>query len=295
MSKGRLSSHERSSRGPAVAGGGDVQRYLGLSLSGGKADKACLAIVEYYPRHKKVFLSKLVEKIKNDENISADLKIHEHVDHLRDSVRFLALDVPWKLPACLTCQLKCPGYENCTVPHIEWMWNYFKARNKKKKPRKIFTPYTQRAVEMHLASELEEPFSLNHAMGANSAPLLARAKFIQRRLGLPTVEVSPRVTLWRVGRALGVMKSHLRFHRHAVSGDESRRVFLKSLADHGAVFLYDQDLKLMVENNHAFEAFLCAFTAFLKDHGATEPRPKGFPPEEDWIEIPKETIRWKEL
>lgn len=294
MSKRRVPSHERAPGGPALGGTGEVVRYLGLSLSGGKADKACLAVVEYYPKQKRVFLSKIVEKIKNDENISADLKIHEHIEHLKSSVRYLAFDVPWNLPACLRCELRCPGYENCSVPHIDWMWTYFRARNKKKKPRKIFTPYTQRAVEMHLGTEIEEPILVNHALGANTAPLLARAKFIQRRLGLPSIEVSPRVSLWRLGRSLGIMKSHLRFHRHSVGGDESRRVFLRGLTEAAAVFLYEQDLKQMSENNHAFEAFLCAFTAFLKDRGLTEPRPKGFPAEEDWIEFPKESLKWKE-
>lgn len=34
---------------------GPVHRFIGISLSGGKADKACMAIVEYFPSIKKFF------------------------------------------------------------------------------------------------------------------------------------------------------------------------------------------------------------------------------------------------
>lgn len=292
MSKGRISSHERSSREPLV---GEAVRFLGVSLGGGKSDKACVAVIEYYPQHSKVFLSRIFEKIKNDENISADLKIHEIVEHYKGKVESIAYDVPWDVPQCLRCELKCPGYENCKESHIEWMWNYSRARNKKKKPRKIFTPYTQRCVEMYLASELEEVFNLNHALGSNQAPLLARAAFIHRRLHLPSIEVYPRLSIWRIGRSLNMMKSHLRFHRHALGGSESRRAILKELSAHQLAFVYEQDFRLMVENNHAFEAFICAFTAFLKYRKQTEPRPTGFPKAENWIEFPVKAINWKGL
>ena len=48
-----------------------VHRFVGISLSGGKADKACVAVIEYYSLHKKIFLARLYEKIKTEEFISA--------------------------------------------------------------------------------------------------------------------------------------------------------------------------------------------------------------------------------
>lgn len=294
MPKSRVSSPQRkTSRDPLL--NGDKVRFLGLSLGGGKADKACLAIVDYYPKFKKVFLTKIFEKIKNDAEISADSKIVALVRQHADSVAFLAFDVPWRLPVSLRHPCDCDGIEVCVHPHVKWMWEHHRKLNKKKRPKRIFTPYTQRCVEAYVATELEEPFILNHALGANGAPHLARAAYLHRRLNFPTIEVNPKIALWRIGRSLNIMKSHLRFHRHAVGGDEARRTILRHLGDHGLAFVYEQDLKLMVENNHAFEAFLCAFTAFLKYKKKTEPRPAGFPEEEDWIEIPEASIPWKEL
>ena len=293
MSKSRIPSARHSTREPAPAPVGDVIRFAGLSLSGGKADKACLALIEYYPKHHKVFLAKIFDRIKSEENISADLKIHDILEQYQGMIHTLALDTPWRQPHCLRCQLKCPGYEGCAEPHIKWMWDYVKEKNANKKPKKLFTPYTQRAVELHLASALEEPFYLSHAMGANAAPLLARAAFILRRLNVRTVEVFPKLSVWRIGNSLQVLKSHLRSHKHAAVGEDSRRGILKELSEHNVAFLYDQDRRLMIENNHAFEAFICAMTALLEYIGQTESPPKNFPVSEDWILFPKERIAWK--
>lgn len=279
-------------RGVESTHAGEVHRFVGVSLGGGKTDKACVAVIEYYPKHKKVFLSRLVEKIKSDEVHSADYKIHEVIGQYHNAVDLLAFDVPFRLPHCLNCEKSCPGIEACKEPHVKWMWEYTRKLHKKKKPRKLFTPYTQRCVEMYLSSELEEPFILQHALGANCAPLLARAMFIQRRLSTPCIEVFPKLSVWRMGRSLGVMKSHLLFHKHAVGGDESRRAILNALSAHNVAFVYDQDVKLMIENNHAFESFICALTAFLHFKGLTEPRPAGFPESEDWIDFPLPAIKW---
>ncbi|MGZ3725488.1 MAG: DUF429 domain-containing protein [Pseudobdellovibrio sp.] len=272
-----------------------VLRFIGISLAGGKSDKACVAVLEYYPENKKLFLSRLFEKIKSDEQISADLKIHELIEQNANTAQYVAFDVPWNLPNCLTCKKKCPGYENCHEPHIEWMWHHHNEKLKKKRPKKLFTPYTQRCVELYLQSELEEVFNLHHAMGSNSAPLLARAAFIQKRLSAECIEVYPKLTLWRLGSLLNVMKSHLRNHKAAFGGDESRAQFLQSLNDHNIAFVYNQDMKQMVENNHAFEAFLCGFTAYLKYKGLTEKRPKNFPGNEDWIDFPVQNLKLKDL
>lgn len=290
--KTRRSSVKKKTKKGASSHAGEVHRFIGVSLGGGKTDKACVAILEYYPKHKKVFLSRLVEKIKSDEVHSADFKIHEVIEQYHSEIDTIAFDVPLRVPNCLTCKKTCPGIESCKEPHIQWMWDYTRKLHKKKKPRKLFTSYTQRCVELYLSSELEEPFILQHAMGANMAPLLARAMFIKRRLNIPCIEVFPKLSVWRVGRALNVMKTHLRFHKHSIGGDESRREILQALGTHNVAFVYDQDVKLMIENNHAFEAFICALTAFLKFKGQTEDRPAGFPANEDWVDFPKASIRW---
>ncbi|MBX2988935.1 MAG: DUF429 domain-containing protein [Bdellovibrionaceae bacterium] len=295
MSKRRIPDSERKTRSAAVSPAGERVRFLGLALSGGKADKASLAVVDYYPKHRKVFLSKLVDQIRNEPDFSADTRICELVEQFSEDAVSLSLDVPWRLPTSLRHANSRVGIETSKEPHVLWMWEHYRKINKKKKPKRIFTPYTERCVEMYVASELEEPFILNQALGANNAPLLARAAHLERRLKIPLIEVAPKISLWRIGRSLNIMKSHLRFHRHAVGGDEARKAILENLAQNNVVFLYAQDQKAMVENNHAFEAFITALTGFLKYKKLTEPRPTGFPEDEDWIEFPVPEIRWKEI
>lgn len=281
-------SRSRSPRKSASPAGEVLHRFVGVSLSGGKSDKACVAVVEYFPEHKKIFLARLYEKIKTEEFISADIKIYEIIAQFQDQIDFVAFDAPLTLPVCLKCPCKSTGYETCPLPHNEWMRNFYAEVNKGKKPKKMFTPYTQRCAEAYISHGLEESFEIHHAMGSNMAPLTARAQFIQRRLNVEAIEIFPKLSVWRLGQEMKVAKSHLKFHKHAIGGDESRSVFLNHLADRKGVFIYQQDMKSMVENNHAFEAFICAYTAYLKFMKQTQPRPEGFPKDEAWIEFPKD-------
>ncbi len=271
----------------------DVVRFIGVSLAGGKSDKACVAILEYYPQNKKIFLSRLFEKIKSEEEISGDLKIRELILQDDQSVKYVAFDAALSLPNCLTCKCRCPGFELCKEPHIEWMWKHYREHKKGKRPSKLFTPYTQRAVEMYFQTKLEEKFDIHHAMGANSAPLMARAIYIKNHLPaeLECIEVFPKLTMWRLGESLGLMKSTLKDHRAAFGGDESREKFIQALNEKNMAFIYHQDAKSMVENSHAFEAFLCGMTAFLKYKNLVESRPKNFPKTEAWIDFPVKGIK----
>ncbi|MFN7453275.1 MAG: DUF429 domain-containing protein [Pseudobdellovibrionaceae bacterium] len=291
MSNSRISSPRRKARRSTHNVSSDdsknFHRFLGLSLSGGKADKACLAVVEYYPNQKRIFLARLYEKIKTEEFISADLKIHELIQQYHKQVETLALDVPLSLPKCMNCNLKCPGYETCTEAEIVWMRDTFAEVNKEKRPKKMFTPYTQRCVDAYLGHKLEENFEVQHALGSNLAPITARARFLTRRLQLETIEVNPKISIWRIGSELKVNKSHLKHHRNSSTGDESRKSFLQHLSEKKNVFIYQQDSKSMIENNHAFEAFICAYTGLLAFLGKTQDRPKNFPKKEAWITLPK--------
>jgi hypothetical protein len=267
-------------------------RFIGVSLGGGKTEKTCLSVIEYYPEQRKIFLSRLFDRIRSDGEISADLQIHGLITQCPPPVENVAFDVPLQLPKCQTCRLRCPGYEECQEPEILWMWKHYRSLAKKKSPLRLFTPYTERCVEQYLGSELEEPFHLPHALGANLAPLTARALFLARRLEFPLVEVFPKLSLWRIGNALNMPKSHLRFHRHWEGGNESRQLVIQRMMDKNLAFIYDQDIKLLIDSPQAFDSFLCALTGLLDFLGHTEPRPKGFPRRESWLSIPKRIFPW---
>ena len=267
-----------------------VHRFIGLALGGGKTDKTCLSVIEYFPSQNKIFLSRLFDKIKTEGEVSADLQIHNLITQCPSPVESISFDVPLTLPFCLKCVNRCPGLEDCPEPSTQWMWQNY--RNKKPRPKKLFTPYTERCVEQYVESELEEVFHVQHALGSNLAPLTARAQYITRRLSLPTLEVFPKISLWRIGLSLHVSRSYLRSHRHWESGEGSRQAMLTRMMDRNLTFIYDQDVKVLTENAHAFDSFLCALTGWLSFQGMCEPRPKGFPKTEGWVQIPKQNLVW---
>lgn len=267
-------------------------RFIGVSLAGGKTDKTCVSVLEYYPVQKKIFLSRLFDKVKSEGEVSADLQLHQLITQYPGKVESVAFDVPLRLPKCIRCRVKCPGFEACDEPEIEWMWKHHRANLKKKSPTKLFTPYTERCVDQYLQTQMEEPFQAHHALGSNMAPLTARALFITRRLEIPSVEVHTKLSLWRIGSSLSVPKSHLRLHRHWEGGEASRHFVIQQLLEKNLAFIYDQDIRTLTESPHAFDSFVCALTGLLSHLGQCEPRPKGFPRNEAWIEIPKKTLDW---
>lgn len=261
-------------------------------MSGGKTDRSCVAIIEYYPKQKKSFLTHIENKIKTDINASCDQKVLDIIHSEGPGMEYVAFDAPLKLPKCMRCQLKCPGYEVCDESEIQWLRRSYAAKNKNKKPKKSFTPYTERCAENFISTELEEVFNVSHALGSNLAPLTARAIFLNRRLGVKSLEVFPKLSLWRIGRSLGIQKSYLRNYSHPIDGAQIRQNILMKMIEEDIIFIYDQDVKMMIENNQAFNAFLVTMTAVLKFLGQVEKKPKKFPRSEGWIEIPNQSILW---
>lgn len=270
-----------------------VHRFAGVALGGGKTDKTAVAVLDFFPDQKRVFLRSLRDKISVKGEYSADESLYSVLTQDEEGLEVIAFDAPLQLPKCFRCDLKCPGVAKCPWPEVKWMRDVHDRRAKHKRPNKMFTPYTERPVEIYISNELEEAFHPSHAMGSNAAPLTARARFLERRmLGIPFIEVYPKLSLWRIGQALGIPKSYLRFHRHAVDSDEARHYILKTLIEKDIAFIYQQDLRVMVDDSIAFDAFMCALTAFLRFRDQTEKPPKDFPKEASWIEFPKLEITW---
>jgi hypothetical protein len=286
----------RSTRKKSVAIDGSLLRrlhFVGVSVAGGKTDKATLAFVEYYPEQNKIFLSQIVEKLKSEGDVSGDLQIVESIESHSQPIEMVAFNAPLTLPKCLRCVLRCPGFEVCTETSIQWMWKQYREKIKPENNKsRLFTPYTERCAEMYLTAEFEEDFQIQHALGANMAPLFARASFLGRRVSAKKIEVNPKVSLWRIGQSLNIQKSYLKFHRHSVDGEEARTAILMALVKKDIAFLYEQDVRLMVNNPHAFDAFVCALTAVLRTKGQCEQPPSDYPSDEAWIEIPAQDIIW---
>jgi hypothetical protein len=263
-------------------------RFMGISLSGGKTQRTHLAVVDYFPVENKIFLSHLYRDIGEDGGLSADTVLLNLISENKENLQSISIDAPLTDPPSLLVDHKCVGPEDCDHPELKWMWAHHKKQHKNKRPNKIFTPYTERPVEQFLATSLEQTFPLDHALGSNRAPLWARAKFLSRRLkGISLLETYPRISVWRIGRALKISKTPLLYYKNSVEGAHCREQILEKFLDAEWLFIYSQDTKHMVKDAHVFEAVMSAYTAFLAFKNLCEPPPKDFPKGSGWVSFPK--------
>jgi hypothetical protein len=285
-------------------------RFVGLCLSGTKSTKSSLAILEYYHQQDKVILSHIFDKISVLDQVSSDDLILKSLNSL-DNLVSVFVNAPLQVPKCMRCKLKCPGYDICEEPEIEWMRNFYEAESEQKKPHKVLSPYTERCSELYWKNNLEdETFILDHAGGANKASIMFRAMYLNRSFktnpmnnilknnknqklsnSKNSLEVNwqqfyPQLSVWQWGRSLKVAKSHLRHYSHSVYGKEAREIFLSSLAKKTSLFFYDVEAKKIVNDKHSFDALLGALTAFSYFNKEYFKRPKDFPKGEAWPIIP---------
>ena len=61
-------------------------RFIGIDLSGGKNDRTSVAILDYYPSQKKLFLTEIYEHIQQIEDTSADQALFEIVKSHLDNI-----------------------------------------------------------------------------------------------------------------------------------------------------------------------------------------------------------------
>jgi len=262
-----------------------VVRFVGVSLSGGKNDKTCVTIVDYYPQHHKIFLKEIHDKIFANDETSQDKELLNILNQKDKSIKYVAIDAPLALPSCLTHN--CKGVEVCKSATTKWHWLHYKKARKKKKNLKLFTPYTERCIERYVNYELEEFFEMPEALGANKAPLTARSVYLKNKVKKNMIEVFPKLSVHRMGAKLNLSKMDVKNYKHSVFGLDCRSLFLSGLIEKDFLFIYEQDFSKLIENPNAFDSMICALTAYLKYQGQTEIPPKGFPVQEGWVEFPR--------
>lgn len=276
-------------------------RYIGLELAGAKNNKTALAVLEHYPKEKKIFLLDLHDRISGTSTKqslkSSDQALLDLIQELSQQEQakiHLGVNIPIELPPCIVCTRKtCPMPAQCTISAVKWM----RKVTRKTKGRE-FTPYTQRPAEIWLKnmilSELPEwaQFEIDEALGGNRAPLTARMNFLKRHLTpIPIIEVLPKLTIAILAVQLGIHKRIASTYRHLELGSHSREEIIETLAEAHGVFIYERDVRKLSSSLAAFDAFICAYTALLANTGSTEKTPPGFPVSASWIHYPRFKVR----
>jgi hypothetical protein len=282
------------------------KRYLGLELAGAKNQKTSLAVLEYYPKERKVFLLDIYDKISGHAEQTGDEALLETLNEAtqldQNRVAKLGVNVPITLPPCIGCtKPACRSLGHCSGPVINWMSDLTEqAKLDEELGVNIleFTPYTQRPFELWARYKIlpllppDFRFEIDEALGGNRAPLTARMHFLSKHLThLPIVEVWPKLTISVLAVILGIPKRVILKYRKPEEGYQARMDLLEAIALKQGVFIYERDLKKLAGSLTAFDSFLCAYTAMLSDLDLTAKPPKGFPKDSGWVQFPIRQVK----
>lgn len=255
----------------------EKETYVGLFLSGIKRDKSKLLVIEKFKKEKRLVVSKIEEDFKAlvGKDLSDELLLKEIKSF--KGVQAMGVNYPTLSPPCLRCKLKCPGVAQCEVSEVKWLNREFKKASqltlKSQKEEKRPAPYVERGVDYFVAHLLEEPFPYEPAFSGTKASFYARGQFLKQSLPkkLVTVECSPKLSLWRIGRHLGLRKSILRNFYKSERALENRELFLEKLEKD--FFLYQEDKEILLKSKSSFEALICALSAFYFVNKKTQSLP----------------------
>ena len=164
-----------------------VQRYIGLSLGGGKSDRTCVTVIDHYRKQEKSFVVDIFESIGPEEDQTADQVLLDLIEELssgndREFLKVIAVDAPLTLPpSLLDCKDGCSGYEDCKNPSVKWMRLQYERTKIKNRKIKHFTPYTQRPVDLYFRyKHPDQDLFQDETFGANLAPQAARMQYLKR-------------------------------------------------------------------------------------------------------------------
>lgn len=271
-------------------------RFLGLDLGGARSARTSLAILESYPKERKIFLLDVQDRVipqtvePADHHIDFDSVLLERItasiQNPNDFRGILAINAPLDLPPCIFCTRKyCPMPAKCTVSEVVFM--------RQQNPPALI-PYLHRPAEVwakkHLSPELPKDFrvDIEEALGSNRAPLASRFHFLRRHI--PEVifaEVWPKISIARLAISGVIPRKWATQFRTLEEGSEARAQILETIIKRFDLFIYERDQKNLADHLSAFDAFICAFTAYLSEIGLTEKKPKNYPKKASWILIPK--------
>lgn len=234
---------------------------LGVDLGGGKGKKTAVATLRVDQRDGGATVVDIAPR--GGTLPLYDQTLLELLGAFGDGT-LICVDAPLTLPPCLRCQVPvCPGQERCSDSAVVEMRRLTSANaapgdRDARRGKPSITPYTQRATEVHLF--FERGFNPREALGQGTGPLAARAAHLTRalagrfRLNDNLIEVSPKATL----TALGFSRPYKK-HLHE---RQTRAEILEALAP-DLRFGPGVWREVCVQNDHLFDAVICAFTGYL--------------------------------
>jgi hypothetical protein len=273
---------------------GPFYRSLGLEISGAKNDRSSLAIVDYFPKTRRLVLADIQPKVRGHDDVSSDATLLKCIGESLEGVKNttgLCVNGPLSFPHYLEkAAKKLLPLEEARDPESLWMKELWKNLDPQPKP---FVPYLQRLCEIHLKHLTPEKFQIPDGMGSNLAPIACRISFLKPYLPCPLSETFARGALHRIIVNLGLKKSLAREYTDFIRGAECREIILDELNDHlPQIFVYNRDRDKMIQSIHCFNAFISALVQHFCFKKMTEMPPRSFPKKAAWIHLPRGHMDW---
>ena len=262
----------------------EKKRFIGLMLSGGRSPNTAIAVLDYFRGHGRLFLVESFIGKKEKYADDLDTLLVEKLRNLTDVVGTAEIitNAPLTLPPCFGCNvLKCEGKDQCSVPETIKIMDLYEELIQKRKNLKRFTPYTQRLQDIWVREIVPEVMPPHEAMGSNIAQITARIIHI-RKMMPETIfkETYPPAGIFRLLPSFGLSSSYLKEYRDIIDGKRVRSTFIRKMEEKTSVFIYDNDIDMLVNNIRLFDSLVLAFTGVLGFLGKTEgPCPDFFIPE----------------
>lgn len=268
-----------------------AKRFIGVSLGGARGKTTAIARLEWQEDGTPLVLVEARVKVGHKGGGAQGLTLSEdgperlgyfrdealieYLGQWSDKSSVLAMDVPMRLPPCLTCSLECPGSQACEVPEVVWMRNMVSrllprpGRSDKDKPR--YCPYSERAADLVNAYFGK---SGTDALSGTVSSLAARGQYLQKRLrreyclGENWVEACPKTAIARC------MSPQLELATRRGSYEQvwlaRRDVLLQAIEGLTVKGVWPD---MVARNVHVFRALVCAWLAYRWDAHGRPQRP----------------------
>ena len=282
---------------------GRLSPIAGLHLAGPNAPKTAVVTLQGLALTEPLQVHQVYEKIGSFGSLFSDERLFEILGHGSGPLTTIFVDCPLSVPPCVACQRPlCPGVVKCEDVGVAYMLALSGQRHRRGKRRlRPINPQSQRLwdVLQLIRPDPEIPgdddLRFEPTYSANKAPLVVRAKTLQRRLNALPFEVQLRETsvpasLDALVRQSVLSPSDAQRYRDFDQGFTCRKKIIQTLIERGWIAGTDFNtakLGPIARNVELFEALVTAFVGALFQVGLCDTPPEAYLPEAGWVYRPK--------
>jgi hypothetical protein len=238
-------------------------------------------------------IRKVYEKIGSFGSLFSDERLVEILTHGGPFAEVF-IDCPLTVPPCVACQRpRCPGAVQCDDVAVAYMLAISnKVRRRGARKARPVNPQSQRLWDVLQLSQGPAE-RLEPSYSANLAPLVTRARTLQKRLNSLPRPITLKET--QIPNTLECLRQPLRLspaikvdYRGFETGHERRRQILARMVSSGWIEpAWDTEMfDLIGRSVESFHAFMSAWVAAMHHAGLSLQAPGEYIDSEGWVYLP---------